>query len=164
MLGGSTTSSENNDEPSALLNFFKKRMAWFLTYCQAGGRHRKNLGKERKQAEAAFKEVVYRLSRNELISSKQIPFSLCNAEFLEYPKARQSENTHHNYSIALGYLEYILKECESEENLADIDLGTIDRFVSFRFCCASLRGSDKTVKRPTMNSEPEAVMCFPIMG
>jgi len=143
-----------------MAKLFKKGRVWYVTFYQAGERHRKSLGKDKREAEAAFKEIVYRLSRNELVASKKIPFSLYKKEFLEYAKARQSEKTYLNYSIALGHLERYLKEHEGVGTLADIDLGTIDRFVSFRLGSPSSRGRGKTVERSTVNTELKAIKRF----
>ena len=143
-----------------MARLFKRRKTWNITYYQAGKRHRKSLGREKKQAEAAFKEIAYRLSRNELILTRKIPFKLFVREFLEYAKSRLSEKTHHNYCIALKHMETYLSEKEAVKYLQDLDMGMIDRFVAFRLKSPSPQRKDRTVERSTVNTELKGIKRF----
>ena len=143
-----------------MARLFKRGKIWNITYYQSGKRHRKSLGKDKKQAEAAFKEIAYRLSRNELILTRKIPFNLFVKEFLEYAKSRLSEKTHHNYSLALKHLEKYLQEKEDVKYIQDLDMGMIDRFVASRLKSPSPQRKDRTVERSTVNTELKGIKRF----
>jgi site-specific recombinase XerD len=143
-----------------MAKLFKRGKIWNVTYYQAGKRHRKSLGKDRKRAEAAFKEIAYRLSKNDLIHTCKIPFSLFVEEFLEYAKARLSDKTHHNYSIALNHLETYLNEKEGVKYLQDVYMGMIDRFVASRLKAPSPQRKGGTVERSTVNTELKGIKRF----
>lgn len=80
-------------------------------------------------------------------------------EFLDFVKSRHSEKTHHNYSIALGYLERYLRE-KRIKNLLDVHMGMIEGYVSSRLKSASPRGEEKTVERSIVNTELKAIKRF----
>ena len=143
-----------------MAKLFKRRKIWNATFYLAGKRHRKSLGKDKKRAEAAFKEIDYKLSRNEYSEARKIPLSLFVEEFLEYVKSRLSEKTHLNYSIALRHLETYLSEKEGVKWLQDLDVGRIDRYVAFRLKCPSPHKKEGTVERSTVNTELKGIKRF----
>jgi len=140
-----------------MAKLFKRGKAWYITYYLAGERHRKSLGKDKKKAQEKFREISYRLSRKELIESKRIPIGMYGKEFLEYVKSRNSEKTHHNYSLVFNQLENYLKGEEGVVNLSDVDRGMIDRYVSFRLRSPSKRKKEGNVERSTVNTELKAI-------
>jgi len=143
-----------------MARLFKRGKIWFATYYLAGRRHRPSLGKDKKRAEAAFKEIAYKLSRNELRVAAKVTLSLFVEEFLEYAKSRLSRSTHLNYSIALGHLKKYLAEKEGVKWLQSLDISTIDRFVAFRLKCESPHKKEGTVERSTVNTELKAIKRF----
>lgn len=153
-------SSENKHETARWLGFSRKARSGTSPTTRrenATGKAWAGTGKRQKPPSRRF---AYRLSRHELIASKKIAFGVYKGEFFEYVKARQSEKTHLNYSIALGYLERYLNEQEGVADLGQIDVGVLDRFVSFRLGCASPRGEERTVERSTVNTELKAIKRF----
>ena len=139
-----------------MAKLYRRGRVWWITYYQAGNRIRESLGKDRKVALEKYREIAYRLSRNELAAGRKIPISLYVNEFLEYVKSRLSGKTHHNYSIALKNLENHLKE-ERAKNLSEVDMGMIDRYVSKRLESPSKRRKGMTIDRSTVNTELKAI-------
>jgi len=143
-----------------MAKLFKRGKIWSVTFYLGGKRHRKSLGRDKKRAEAAFKEIVYKLSRNEFQESRKIPLAHYVEEFLEYAKSRLSEKTHLNYSIALGHLKSYLSEKEGVKWLQDLDIGLLDRYVAFRLKCPSPHKKEGTVERSTVNTELKGIKRF----
>ncbi|MFW6140781.1 MAG: tyrosine-type recombinase/integrase [Acidobacteriota bacterium] len=140
-----------------MAKLFRRGKAWYITYYQAGKRHRKSLGKDRKQAMVKFREITYRLSRKELIESSKIPIGMYREEFLEYVKARNSRKTHHNYSLVFKQLENYLKEEEGVKYISGVERGMIDRYISFRLKSPSMRRKGCKVERSTVNMELKVI-------
>jgi len=143
-----------------MAKLFRRGKTWNATFYLAGKRHRKSLGRDKKRAEIAFKELVYKLSRNEFQQTQKIPIASYVEEFLEYAKSRLSEKTHLNYSIALGHLRAYLSDKEGVKWLKDLDVGMIDRYVAFRLKCPSSRKKEGTVERSTVNTELKGIKRF----
>jgi integrase len=143
-----------------MARLFKRGKTWSVTFYQAGKRHRKCLGRDKKRADVAFKEIVFRLSRNELLLARKIPLGFYVSEFLEYAKSRLSEKTHLNYSLALKHLETYLGEKEGAKYLQDLDLGMLDRFVAFRLKSPSPQHKGRPVERSSVNTELKGIKRF----
>lgn len=143
-----------------MAKLFKRGNVWCVTYYQNGRRHRKSLGKDRKQAVEAFNEIAYRLSRNEFVQGSRIPISAYKKEFLEFVKSRNSEKTFHNYSIILNHFERYLNEEEGVKNVQDVNMGIIDRFVSYRLESESPQRKGRTIDRSTVNTELKYIKRF----
>jgi integrase len=140
-----------------MAKLYRRGKVWWITYYQSGNRKRESLGKDRKVALERYREMVYRLSRKELVESRKIPISLYVKEFLEHVRTRFSPKTHHNYSIALKNLENYLKDEERAKNLSEVDMGMIDRYVSKRLESPSKRRKGMNVDRSTVNTELKAI-------
>lgn len=143
-----------------MAKLFRRGKTWNATFYLAGKRRRKSLGRDKKRAEAAFKELVYKLSRNEFLLARKTPLASYADEFLEYAKSRLSEKTHLNYSIAVGHLKTYLADKEGVKWLQDLDLGMLDRYVAFRLKCPSSRKKDGTIERSTVNTELKGIKRF----
>jgi len=143
-----------------MAKLFRRGKTWSVTFYLGGKRHRKSLGRDKKRAEVAFKEFVYKLSRNEFQQTQKIPIASYVEEFLEYAKSRLSEKTHLNYSIALGHMKTYLSEKEGVKWLQDLDIGLLDRYVAFRLKCRSPHKKEGTVERSTVNTELKGIKRF----
>lgn len=143
-----------------MARLFRRGKTWNATFYLAGRRHRKSLGKDKKRAEAAFKELVYKLSRNEYQAERKIPLGDCAEEFLEYAKSRLSDKTYFNYSLALGHLKTFAAEKEGVKWLQDLDVGMLDRYVAFRLKCPSSRKKEGLIERSTVNTELKGIKRF----
>lgn len=143
-----------------MAKFFKRGNAWYITYYQNGKRLRKSLGKDEANAKLVFKELDYRLSKRERIHSENILLDLFKKEFLEFVKIRQSQKTYYNYKIVLAHFEKFLNEKEGVKYLKDIDMGVIDRYISFRLNSPSRKNRGSNVARSTVNTELKLIKSF----
>ncbi len=143
-----------------MAKLYRRGKLWYITFYQSGQRVRRSLGREKKQAEDAYGEILYKISRNELVSGQKIPLGLFQKEFLEYVRARQAAKTAHNYTIALNHFVKYLSEKHNVKCLRDVDMAMVDGYVASRLKAPSPSRKGSQVARSTVNTELKGIKRF----
>jgi len=143
-----------------MAKIYKRGKVWYITYYQDGKRYRRSIGRDKKKAEAVLKEVEYKLSKGIQVSERKIKLDDYVNEFLDYIKARNQPKTHFNYSIALDHFRKYLKQKEGVKYLSDVNMGMIDRYISYRLNSPSPKRKNRPIDKSTVNTEIKAIKRF----
>jgi site-specific recombinase XerD len=127
----------------------KKGNAYFIDYRVNGRRRRKSVGRSKKMAELALKDLEVKLARNELgFEQKDGTFQKLFLDFDAYCKTNLAPSTHKRYNAIISNFKRFLRESYPHlEKISQVTPKVFEDYKAFR------KSPDENAHSRTINAE-----------